>query len=352
MKCKKILVEIHHGIGDVVQMIPVIKNIKDNYKDAEIGVIVASNVQEQILEMTHLVDKFYHLSFKDMKFTDIVKFILEIRKEKYDIGFLSPISNKKMGAVLLYLLGCKKRVGEYSPTQNLLINHNIKVEEDNSLHRVERNLNLLTAAGLNITNEKASLTIPQHFINNANQIVLGVDSQKKTVGICIGTNPVEMKKKDGIVSVEAKKWPLKNYIELMKRLSSSYNILLIGGKKEEDEIANVREEINSISSVINCINKTNLIESAALLNRCDLVIGGDTGMLHLADALDKHTVTIFGPSNPKLVGPYSDKANNISIGIPCQFCYGTETILNCTDRICLTNITTESIYRRVINILN
>lgn len=106
------------------------------------------------------------------------------------------------------------------------------------------------------------------------------------------------------------------------------------------------------ASVINFISKTTIIECAALINECDLIIGGDTGMLHIADALGKNTLTIFGPTNPKLVGPYSEKSNNITLNIDCQYCYGTDKLFECTNRKCLNNITVEHIYDTVLEILN
>lgn len=352
MKYNKILVEIHHGLGDVVQMIPVINNLRGYFPSSQISVIVASKIHAQILDCTGLVDNYYFLNLRTMKLKEIINFILEIRKEKFDIGFLSPISNRKLGAILLYILGCKDRVGEVSHNDRFIIKNNITVEENRSLHKIDRNLNLLKAIGVEIYDANPYMIINKDYELTAKNKLISLDKKKKTIGICIGTNPVHQRKRFSRIPHEVKKWDLENYIKLVEELTMDYNIILLGGKKEEQEIKEYEDKLNKNGRVVNFISKTTIIESVALINECDLVIGGDTGMLHIADALGKETLTIFGPTDPVLVGPYSEKANNITLNIECQYCYGTNVLFECTDRICLSRITVRHIYNKVFEILN
>lgn len=350
MEYNKILIEIHHGLGDVVQIIPLINNLRENYKNAKISVIVVSKAHKEILDCTGLVDDYYYLNLRKMNIKEIIRFIRQIRKEKYDIGFLSPISNKRIGALLLYILGCKYRVGEESKIKKTLINNNISIEENRNIHRIDRNLNLLTAANIKIYDRNPFMNINHKDTINAKKKIGHLNTNKKLIGICIGTNPVEQKRGFKRIGYDAKKWPLDNYIELIKKISQDYNIVLVGGKKEEEEIKGFSRLLESKDSIVNFINKTTIMESAALLNECDIVIGGDTGMLHIADALGKKTLTIFGPTNPNLVGPYSENSNNVSLNIQCQYCYGKDILYECRDRICLSGITVDYIYNKVIEI--
>lgn len=350
----KILVEIHHGIGDVIQMLPLIHNLRENYRETKISVIVASSVQAEILEISGLVDEYYFLNLRKMKFGELINFILKIRKEKYDLAFLSPISNKKMGAILLYILGCKNRVGEVSGNKKFIINHNLQVLEREDLHKVDRNLNLLSAININPIENRASLQISK-ALNDRAVNLLKTFAGKRLIGVCIGTNPVERKVKDGIESVEAKKWPIEKYLDLIERLTTlnqDINIVLIGGKKEELEVEEYLNKIEKNPKVLNLINQTSLSESAAIIEQCELTIGGDTGMLHIADALYKKTLTIFGPTDPEIVGPYSDLANNVSLNLPCQYCYLTTEIFECSNRICIDNISVDLIFNTTMEILN
>lgn len=348
----KIIVEIHHGIGDVVQIIPLINNLRKNYNDAKISVIVASKVHAEILECTGLVDNYYILNIRKMNLIEMINFIKEIRKEKYDIGFLSPISNARLGAILLFFLDCEYRVGEVVDNKKYFINHNITIKADRTLHRVDRNLNLLKAANIQIYDPYPHMKINDNLVRQAKQKLEYFNKDIKTIGICIGTNPVEQRKGFKRIPYEAKKWELNNYINLIKKLSKKYNIILIGGKKERIELEPYLYMIVNNNRVANFIDKTTIIESAALLNECDLIIGADTGMLHIGDALGRKTLTIFGPTDPNLVGPYSKKSNNITLNIDCQYCYESNKVFECTDRKCLKNITVDNIFNYVLEVFN
>lgn len=352
MKYKKILIEIHHGLGDVVQMIPLINNLRMNYEDAEIAVIVASEMHASILGCTGLVDKYYFLNLRNMTLNEIINFIKDIRREKFDIAFLSPISNKRLGALLLYFLGCKYRVREVSENYRLFSKNDIVVVEETKLHRVDRNLKLLESAGIKIYNRNPFIMVDNVKKVSAQKMLANIHGQeKKLIGICIGTNPVHRKKGFMRIPYEAKKWDLNNYINLIDKLKDKVNIILLGGKKEEEELKEVVDSVENSSVLLNLINKTTVIESISLINECDLVVGGDTGMLHVADALGKNTLTIFGPTNPKIVGPYSERSNNVTLNLDCQYCYGTETLFECTDRKCLKKISVEDIYGKILGIL-
>lgn len=352
MEYKKILIEIHHGLGDIVQMIPLISNLRKNFGNSKISVIVASKVHAEILDCTGLVDSYYFLNLRQMTPKDIICLIREIRREKYDLGFLSPISNKRLGAILLYILGCKFRVGETEINNKFIIKNNITIQEDTRLHRVDRNLNLLNAANIKIHDYNPMMKVNEDNTVNAKRKLMHLNKNLKLLGICIGTNPVEQKKVFKINSYDAKKWSLGNYFQLIEKLTQKYNVILLGGKREEEEIKEFEGLIKNNNRVVNFINRTTIIESASIVNECDLIVGGDTGMLHIADALGKRTLTIFGPTDPSLVGPYSEKSSYISLGLDCQYCYGTERIFRCTDRKCLKGITVGSVYNKILEILH
>ena len=93
------------------------------------------------------------------------------------------------------------------------------------------------------------------------------------------------------------------------------------------------------------VNKTNLQESMALVTLCDVAVGVDTGMMHIADALGVKTVSIFGPTNPKTHGAYSDQASFVEADLPCKYCYGTKNYVECKDRECLKCINVMDVLR-------
>ncbi len=109
-------------------------------------------------------------------------------------------------------------------------------------------------------------------------------------------------------------WPLQHYITLMKALSNAYapsfQVVLIGGPDEkplthELEHSLIQEipRFSSDCSIDNTCGQLDLLETAHRLSQCQLVIGGDTGPLHLASATGAPIVAIYGPTSAKRTGP-------------------------------------------------
>ncbi len=108
------------------------------------------------------------------------------------------------------------------------------------------------------------------------------ERDKKVVGINVGS---------------AGRWPSKAWhpskiIDLIKKLSTSYNIILLGGKREIELIKNIEEEVGRIKVMKNDTNNS-VREFIGVLNNCDVIITGDSLALHLAIGLKKKTVALF-----------------------------------------------------------
>lgn len=141
---------------------------------------------------------------------------------------------------------------------------------------------------------------------------------------------------------------IKQVIEYL--LLKNLKIVLFGGKDEEKNL-DILKDILCDKNIYNYVNKTTIIESAFLAEQCDLVIGVDTGMQHIAYAVGTKTLSVFGPTNPKTHGAYSKKANFIEVDCDCKYCYGTDKYLSCDDRKCLKNISNDDVISKIKIIL-
>lgn len=111
----------------------------------------------------------------------------------------------------------------------------------------------------------------------------------------------------------AKQWPAEGYGEVARQLQKQgANILVNSGPGEEQLAQDVRRSSGGIAQPITC----SLGELIALARRASLLIGGDTGPLHLAGALGVPVVAIFGPTDPARNGPYS--RNSVVIRNPAS----------------------------------
>lgn len=333
----KILVDSKHGLGDCVQIIPMLQIIKQNYPDCYLAVIVSGKVSEELLNMAPVkIDKFYYLSMQGMTIKNFLKLILQIRKEYFDYFILSPITTKWKAKIFALLTAAKNKIGEQYQKIDTYV-------RDNSIHMVERNIALIKGF-CKIPDKKICPTLITPDLN----IEIKKDKNEKVVGVCIGGGTAsEFNGK----KVYPRAWStekIKKVIEYL--LSKNFKVVLFGGKDEEKDLKLMKEILND-KNVYNYVNKTTITESAFLAKQCDLVIGIDTGMQHIADAVGTKTLSIFGPTKPKTHGAYSEKAEFVEIACDCKYCYGTDKYLSCNDRKCLKSISDHDVISKIKIIL-
>jgi len=99
----------------------------------------------------------------------------------------------------------------------------------------------------------------------------------------------------------AKRWPSERYAELATRLRDAGYGVVVNAGPGEDSLAG---EVARLSGGAPTVLRSSIAELIALTRRAELVIGGDTGPLHLASALGKPVVGIFGPTDPARNGPF------------------------------------------------
>lgn len=316
----KYLIEIHHGLGDVVQITGVIETIYNGDSRADIGLILYDELRADLFEEDPRVNIIYFLNIK--KRNKIVETLKKIRDYRYDYVFFSPISNEIGIQLLAIFLGAKAYYGE----QLILLSkisskyHLINKKDE---HIVIRNSRILEATGM-----FSPISDPK--IEGLPKLpdVEGIGN--KIIGLCIGT------------SKPSKTWFIDRYLEVAEYFEKQgYEIVFIGGKNEE-KIFPI-EVLNIHGAWHNFIGKLNIMESAALTRKCCLVLGGDTGIMHIAAAVNTPTVALFSCSDPRLHAPYSDKSYILTAGVECQYCYETSGYVDCLEYKCLKGITVEKV---------
>jgi heptosyltransferase-2 len=142
----------------------------------------------------------------------------------------------------------------------------------------------------------------------------------------------------------AKQWPASHYAELANSLIKQDWQALILGSEADKGIANEiisKLDSESNSAIINLCGKTELSDAIDLLDTADLVVSNDSGLMHIAAALQKPLIAIYGPTSPDFTPPLSDTAHIIQIKVDCGPCFQRE----CPEKHhqCMQNITAQSI---------
>ncbi len=146
----------------------------------------------------------------------------------------------------------------------------------------------------------------------------------------------------------AKRWPVQYYAELAQKLrAQGYAVWLIGSPKDRE----VAEKIVSLGNqaVRNLCGTTNLSDAIALLSCASLVVSNDSGLMHIAAALDRPMLAIFGSSSPQFTPPLSDNAQVLKLDLPCSPCFKRECPLGHFN--CMMQLTPSEVGKHVTTIL-
>lgn len=286
---KKILLIRLDEIGDVVLMTPLLREMRSNYPEADITLIVKPQVYN-LVELCPYVNKVMTFDRYEGRFSFILNIIKAFRyakeflwKEKYDLVIVPRWDTDHYGASFLaFFSGGIERLA-YSETVNenkRLLNKGYdgfftKVFYTNAdiKHEVLRNLNWIKVLGGDIQSDDLELwcnnndrKVSENLLSNKNDFLISV-----------------------IVSAgnHKREWSSKNFRILFENLLSfnqNIKFLFLGDEKNTRKIKNeiVSEKLNN--NIIDCIGKTTLRQTVALLQKSDFFIGLDTGPMHLTAA--------------------------------------------------------------------
>jgi len=145
---------------------------------------------------------------------------------------------------------------------------------------------------------------------------------------------------------ETKQWPEEYFLKLIRLLDRKFaaRVFLLGGKREKE--LNLRLSRRSRVKLYNTGADNSLLEFAGFISMMDVVVSSDTLAMHLAIALKKKVVALFGPTSPVEVDLYG-RGRKIFAGLDCAPCYRQ----TCPDRKCMKAITPEMVCRAVGELL-
>jgi len=133
----------------------------------------------------------------------------------------------------------------------------------------------------------------------------------------------------GATNGAAKRWPIPHWAVLVDRLAEQgVRVAVVGGPEDRPLAAALQEQVRAL--VLDLTGRTTVAELAAVLERAAIVVGGDSGPMHIANALGQPVVAIFGPTDPQISGPYRrEQAAVVRATLPCAPCYRLERVATC-----------------------
>lgn len=148
-----------------------------------------------------------------------------------------------------------------------------------------------------------------------------------------------------------KRWPAEYFAELIRRAAREMpeaRFAILGGADDQARGATIAGA--APAHCLNLCGQTTLPEMIEWVRRCDVMVTNDTGPMHVAAALGKPMVALFGPTEPRRTGPYGRRDAVLRVDLPCAPCMSHRCASPRTDE-CLTLISPQQVLERVRRLL-
>lgn len=141
---------------------------------------------------------------------------------------------------------------------------------------------------------------------------------------------------------DTKRWSAEGFAEVMVRLQGAGETVVLAGSPDEAALCGRIAEMAKAKGVevMNLAGRTSLAEMVALLARARLVVGNDSGPLHVAVALGRPAVSVYGPTDPRFVGPYGQLDNVVQHRVDCHPCRRK----TCDHHSCMAGVSVEDVW--------
>ncbi|HEX5888773.1 MAG TPA: lipopolysaccharide heptosyltransferase II [Pyrinomonadaceae bacterium] len=332
---KRVVVRGTNWVGDSVMTVPALRALRRVLPDASITLVVRPSAKGIFADVDFVDDL---LIYDRRSAFSIIPQVREWRKRQFDLAVL--FQNAFEAALIPFLAGVPLRLGYATESRQALLTHPLGLPDWRSTrHEVFYYLYLVTALEQMLFGKSeiceqvpdASLQISEARKSEAENLLraYGVREGEPRVALCPGS-----------INSRAKRWPAADYAALADKLiDSRRQVLLIGSADEADVTREVTNRMQQKPVVLT--GKTSLDQITAVLSLVDLVVTNDTGPAHIAAALGRPTLVIFGPTNPLTTRPFAPEAEILRHPPDCAPCMLRDCPI---DHRCMTAITVEEVF--------
>lgn len=335
MNPNKILIIQTAFLGDVILSTPLIRALKKIFPDSLIDILTIPGTSIVFRDNPH-VNSTLHFNKKKFinKIFSFIDLIFTIRKEQYDLAL--SIQSSFTSSLLMRLGNIPARVG--FARQKLLTD---PVSHKKGLHIRERYLKLMKPFTDKDFDKQTEIFWSINEGGKAKQIIKEINKDGKFI---VGIAPGSVWK--------TKRWPKEYFVYLLKILKKEkVRVVLIGGPDDNllcDDIIKKSE-----SNTINLAGSLTILESAALIEKLDLVVSNDSAPLHIANAVKTDVIAFFGPTVRRFgCYPYRENDTMLEVDLPCRPC-GKHGGNKCPEKHfkCMKDILPENVSAEIIKYL-
>jgi len=339
----KLLIRATNWVGDAIMALPALHAVRGRFPNTEISVLALPYVAD-IYREQGVADEFiaYDRNGQHAGIRGKEKVAAELKAKKFDTALL--LQNALDAAWITWRAGIPERIGYDRDARGLLLTKAIPVPRAGEIPAHEKfyYLELVKRAGwidslpdvseisLAVTNEQAS---------RAEEKLQSFGAQSGAVRIAVGA---------GAAYGSAKCWPPERFALAINRLAKERKaeIILFGTPAEAGVSDAIQARLDQ--AALDLTGKTELAELPALLSRCTVFLGNDSGAMHVAAAVGLPVVAVFGPTDPCGTAPVTPRCAIVQEKPYCSPCF----LRSCpTDHRCMTAIAPERVSDGVLQAL-
>ncbi len=361
---RRILVVRLDAMGDVVLTVPLVRELRRSFPKAWITWAVSPRVRNLVESCPYIdelatVDTYSWYERAELPWVRNWKLHREALRVarrflwpcRFDLAIVPRWDADYYHAVFVaYFSGAARRIGyservlphkrELNRDYDVLLTH--RLTEGSPKHEVEHNLDLLPVLGGKVADDRLELW-PREEDERFADSLLGTSD--RVVALAPGA------------SAPKRAWPLDSYLRTGGGLirDKRTRLLLLGGVSDRDLGESLRRQLGA--SVVQAAGSTTLRQAAALLKRCSLYVGNDTGLMHVAAAVGKPVVEIschpsssspFNSNAPQRFGPWK---------VPHRVLQPSEPLPPCSEYCqarephCITQVTVERVLKACEDLL-
>lgn len=325
----KILVVSPSWIGDTIMAQPLLMRLLERHPEAVIDVLAApwsAPLFERMPQVRRTLDSPFVHGRLDWSTRRALG--RRLAGENYDQTIVLPNSWKS--ALPVFFAGIPLRTGYSGEVRYLLLNDRRHLDEKDLPLLVERYAQLAEAPGNAMPRP---LPLPRLESSQRQQqearLALGLPEAAEPLVLCPGAE-----------YGPAKRWPAHHFAALARQLASRDHPAWIIGSAKDGEIA-ARIEAQAEGCILNLCGRTDLAQAIDLIAGARAVVSNDSGLMHVAAALHRPLVALFGSSSPGYTPPLSPRARILTLALDCSPCFKRHCPLGHTR--CLEDLTPDRI---------
>ncbi len=335
---KRIVVRGTNWVGDAVMTVPALRELRRLLPDAHVTLAVRSWAEGLFAEADFIDD----LMIYDRRgLGSVIQQIRKWRQRSFDLAVL--FQNAFEAALIPAVARVPFRIGYATDGRRALLTNAIPLPEwRSSKHEIFYYLNVVAEIERLLTGRETilgkrpdcSLNISDRRKTEGRDLlrVNGVRDGHPLVALCPGS-----------INSRAKRWPADRYAALADQLIEEMDtdVLLIGSKDELEVSLEVSRLMRNEPVMLTA--KSDLAQAVSVLSLVDLLVTNDTGPAHIASALGRPTLVIFGPTNPLTTRPFSSTAEIVRRPPDCAPCMLRDCPI---DHRCMTAISPDDVFER------